>query len=448
MNVNLKDTLTIFNVIVLLLGLFLGGFVWADSNGVWNNAKDLRGGIIGADEQVPNMNYTFLNLVIFKDKLVSLVDPSTYFINISGRTQLNDVAMNNLNVNNLHVNGSKVATLDSSGKVPTFQLPFHKGDLLAPANRLTTGSIDQYYFDITNLDVDKSSLTASKVAAGTNFGLNANIVGTFTSDANAVSSKIVQGYSAYVKGVKVIGSLSSDSLCSSAGGTATCGATSNLAPGSFYAIVGSNSPTNTNYCDNIGVSSTGSVSSNIIQTAGICKYISSCSSSSQSISNYADGTNCGTSYQCQGGSCVCVDSSWSPSPSTICSGSSFTQTSNCGNTRIISGTKSCITNVYLSTFEGCGLYCGYSPNEGYYILDAKLTGSTINLNYSHVCRYPSKCGGTSTFSSYTSFDLNSNRIDGDWNSLNGGSQHSWKFQSGCLYIRRGSNWNNRVGCFK
>jgi hypothetical protein len=56
--------------------------------------------------------------------------------------------------------------------------------------------------------------------------------------------------------------------------------------------------------------------------------------------------NCGscptdTTYTCNRGTCECVDISWSPSPSTVCSGSPFPQTSNCNNTRTEWGTKSC-----------------------------------------------------------------------------------------------------------
>ncbi len=37
----------------------------------------------------------------------------------------------------------------------------------------------------------------------------------------------------------------------------------------------------------------------------------------------------------------CTPTSWAPDPSTVCSGQSFTQTSNCGTTRVSTGTKSC-----------------------------------------------------------------------------------------------------------
>ena len=38
---------------------------------------------------------------------------------------------------------------------------------------------------------------------------------------------------------------------------------------------------------------------------------------------------------------VCTDTTWSPSKSSVCSGESFTQTSNCGNIRTQQGTKDC-----------------------------------------------------------------------------------------------------------
>jgi len=43
---------------------------------------------------------------------------------------------------------------------------------------------------------------------------------------------------------------------------------------------------------------------------------------------------------CKSKSC-CIPSTWTPSPTTVCSGDPFTQTSNCGTTRQSTGTKSC-----------------------------------------------------------------------------------------------------------
>lgn len=46
----------------------------------------------------------------------------------------------------------------------------------------------------------------------------------------------------------------------------------------------------------------------------------------------------------------CVDTSWTPDPSTVCDGETFTQTSNCGNTRTAIGTKNCaVCNTQADT---------------------------------------------------------------------------------------------------
>jgi len=62
-----KDILK--NISLFLNGIFFAslffGILWADTNGVWNFAEDLNGGIIGADQQKTNMNYTFINPVYF-----------------------------------------------------------------------------------------------------------------------------------------------------------------------------------------------------------------------------------------------------------------------------------------------------------------------------------------------------------------------------------------------
>ena len=60
-----KDFLIKFNTITNILILFLviaGGFVWADTNGIWLRAEDVRPGIFGADEMPGDF--------IFNDKVV------------------------------------------------------------------------------------------------------------------------------------------------------------------------------------------------------------------------------------------------------------------------------------------------------------------------------------------------------------------------------------------
>jgi hypothetical protein len=112
------------------LSLFFNGFIvatlffgvlWADSNGVWTFAKDIRGGTFGSDEQANTNNFTFINPVYFREKILSLENPLTYYIDLSGRTQLNDLAVNKISSNELkipYINNcfGKLYT-DSTGKV-------------------------------------------------------------------------------------------------------------------------------------------------------------------------------------------------------------------------------------------------------------------------------------------------------------------------------------------
>ena len=63
-----KDFLIKFNTITNILILFLviaGGFVWADTNGIWLRAEDVRPGIFGADE-MPG-DFTFQSNVILQE---------------------------------------------------------------------------------------------------------------------------------------------------------------------------------------------------------------------------------------------------------------------------------------------------------------------------------------------------------------------------------------------
>lgn len=66
--VNIKNKLNFGISFGLLLLIILGGIIWADSNGVWYNAQDVRGGIFGSDEQ-PITNFTFMNNIFINDNL-------------------------------------------------------------------------------------------------------------------------------------------------------------------------------------------------------------------------------------------------------------------------------------------------------------------------------------------------------------------------------------------
>ncbi|MCA9459085.1 MAG: hypothetical protein KC550_00890 [Nanoarchaeota archaeon] len=81
---NLKENFNFISNIVLLSILFFGGVIWADTNGIWNKPEDILGGTFGMDEQIPNMNYTFINPVYFNNKLYA--DE----INVSGTIYAND----------------------------------------------------------------------------------------------------------------------------------------------------------------------------------------------------------------------------------------------------------------------------------------------------------------------------------------------------------------------
>ncbi len=53
MNSKLRDVLLVFNTIIsslLLLVLFFGGLIYADTNGIWHEAGDVRPGNFGEDE--------------------------------------------------------------------------------------------------------------------------------------------------------------------------------------------------------------------------------------------------------------------------------------------------------------------------------------------------------------------------------------------------------------
>ena len=229
----MKKLLSLFTIISIIL---IGGIIFADSNGIWHRAEDVQGGTFGADEMDITSYYRFIHPVYF-DQNIELRNAT---LNITG---------------SIFLNGTNIATLDSSGKVKVEQLPFHKGDLLAPENRQSdVGLLDEYYFNLTNLAI--LGVSASNVKAGIKFGLNNSLTGT-----------------------------------------AICGTV-------YYSLFGENSPTGTNYCIKTEViNSNSDATSIIVQTAGICKYISSCNLSSQSITNYPDLTSCGGNDLCQDGGC-------------------------------------------------------------------------------------------------------------------------------------------------
>lgn len=61
--------------------------------------------------------------------------------------------------------------------------------------------------------------------------------------------------------------------------------------------------------------------------------LTSCPASYQGATLYSSLSTCNAN--------ICVDTTWTPATNTVCSGTSFTQTSNCGKTRLATGTKDC-----------------------------------------------------------------------------------------------------------
>ena len=59
----------ILNIIFISL-VFLGVFIWADSNGVWHETKDIRVGTFGLDEQDTISSFNFLNPVVFNNDVI------------------------------------------------------------------------------------------------------------------------------------------------------------------------------------------------------------------------------------------------------------------------------------------------------------------------------------------------------------------------------------------
>ncbi len=140
-----KDKLIIFNTItnvLLILILFLGGFVWADSNGVWHRAEDVQGGIFGNDEQdtSASIGFRFLNQVIFDtDVYYKGIELDARYVN---ENQSNSITSNmivdgTISVND--INSSEIATksyVDTQISINRVSLP----TCLAGQSLISTGS--------------------------------------------------------------------------------------------------------------------------------------------------------------------------------------------------------------------------------------------------------------------------------------------------------------------
>jgi len=109
----------------------------------------------------------------------------------------------------------------------------------------------------------------------------------------------------------------------------------------------------------------------------------------------------------------CSDTSWTPNPSTVCSGSSFTQTSNCGNTRQVTGTKDCTTCTDTS----------WTPNPST-VCSGSSFSQTSNCGTTRSSMGTQTCGGGG---SGTGILNPSFETSGSWTSTTGfnAAYHGW-----------------------
>ena len=153
-------------------------------------------------------------------------------------------------------------------------------------------------------------------------------------------------------------------------------------------------------------------------------YCASCSTSSWSPStstvcsgtSFTQTSNCGDTRGATGTKdCTpaCTVSSWSPSTSAVCSGQSFTQTSNCGTTRSSTGTKYCCTNDCPSFGTICSgdNVCTCSDNDGDGCLELH---SCYNCGRSGQIYTDSICSGGSCQCANPNYFLGVANCDGNW----------------------------------
>jgi len=171
---------------------------------------------------------------------------------------------------------------------------------------------------------------------------------------------------------------------------------------------------------------------------------------------------------------ACTDSTWSPDPSTQCSGVSFTQTSNCGNTRTMTGTATCYacsgttcspvssgTSGYLSS--NCNNTCTtssctdstWSPDPSTQCSGVSFTQTsncgntrqatgTGNCTYYYTCNTSQQCV-TKTVTT-PSAPASSCTTNSDCSSAINGSCSKATTQNGQTYLSTDTGWNSRPFC--
>ncbi len=122
---------------------------------------------------------------------------------------------------------------------------------------------------------------------------------------------------------------------------------------------------------------------------------------------------------------ACVSNSWSPSPSTICAGNSFTQTSNCGTTRSSIGTEDCIASLTATPHLENTVINGGSTTEHYDILIKETGGVSATIKTRQKCyKVAGICGPLKT-DIYSYLGANKISANGKIQSLNSQYNHYW-----------------------
>lgn len=172
-----KNFITYFNFgcnLFFLSILFIGSMIYADSNGVFHQASDVRGGIFGSDEQDVTTSFTFANQVFFNNNISYFgEDIDERFVNENQANSINssmivDSAIlgediSNNSINGVHIIDGSIGSVDiSDGAV---------------------GSIDLLDNNVLSVDIQDGTIASNDIG---NLAVNT----THIQDGSIINSKI------------------------------------------------------------------------------------------------------------------------------------------------------------------------------------------------------------------------------------------------------------------
>jgi len=176
---NLERFNFISNLMILIL-IFFGSLVWADSNGVWQDAKDVRGGTFGSDEQGNTSSFSFINPVFFSGVLTANADAI-----FNGNVGIGTIPV----ANKLEV----VGTVKSRGSVAGYQFADRGGgEGFTWYSSANTARLYDHTAGVDRVVID----SAGKVGIGTTTpNTNLDVKGYITANADANYDVWIQGRS-------------------------------------------------------------------------------------------------------------------------------------------------------------------------------------------------------------------------------------------------------------